>query len=112
MGHLSSASDGPGFELTGCQNRQKRQVPKAVKNLEESTARGCLQTEARFVADPKLLTEHRCDDTLKARIAKGLFSPQLLFFVKGLYTSLGPKYNPGTELIPAASRYVESVQNL
>ncbi|CAJ1338400.1 unnamed protein product, partial [Effrenium voratum] len=41
-----------------------------------------------------------CDDTLKARIAKGLFSPQLLFFVKGLYTSLGPKYNPGTELIP------------
>ena len=59
-----------------------------------------MQTEARFVADPKLLTEHRCDDTLKARIAKGLFSPQLLFFVKGLYTSLGPKYNPGTELIP------------
>ncbi|CAJ1378734.1 unnamed protein product [Effrenium voratum] len=41
-----------------------------------------------------------CDDTLKARIAKGMFSPQLLFFVKGLYTLLGPKYNPGMELIP------------
>ncbi|CAJ1414497.1 unnamed protein product [Effrenium voratum] len=77
--------------------------PPRVKTHEDegwSRRARILQTEARFVADPKLLTEHRCDDTLKARIAKGLFSPQLLFFVKGLYTSLGPKYNPGTELIP------------
>ena len=77
--------------------------PPRVKTHEDegwSRRARILQTEARFVADPKLLTEHRCDDTLKARIAKGLFSPQLLFFVKGLYTSLGPKHNPGTELIP------------
>ncbi|CAJ1358528.1 unnamed protein product, partial [Effrenium voratum] len=77
--------------------------PPRVKTHEDegwSRRARILQTEARFVANPKLLTEHRCDDTLKARVAKGLFSPQLLFFVKGLYTLLGPKYNPGTELIP------------
>ncbi|CAJ1412545.1 unnamed protein product, partial [Effrenium voratum] len=61
--------------------------PPRVKTHEDegwSRRARILQTEARFVANPKLLTEHRCDDTLKARIAKGMFSPQLLFFVKGL----------------------------
>ncbi|CAJ1347020.1 unnamed protein product, partial [Effrenium voratum] len=58
--------------------------PLRVKTHEDegwSRRARILQAEARFVANPKLLTEHRCDDTLKARIAKGMFSPRLLFFV-------------------------------
>jgi len=58
------------------------------------------QTTQTFRAKPRKLTEHKADDTLKARILKGDFNPQLVWLLRGLWASLESDVNPGTTLLP------------
>ena len=58
------------------------------------------QTEARFVARPTKITEHKADDSLKKKINDGCFHAEMNFFALGLYNSLSEELNPGTELVP------------
>ena len=58
------------------------------------------QTTQTFRAKPQKLTEHKADDTLKARILKGEFNAQLLWLLRGLWASLDSDINPGTTLLP------------
>ena len=58
------------------------------------------QTTQTFRAKPQKLTEHKADDTLKARILKGEFNSQLLWLLRGLWASLDSAVNPGTTLLP------------
>ena len=46
------------------------------------------------------MTEHKADDTLKARILKGEFNSQLVWLLRGLWKSLESHVNPGTMLLP------------
>ena len=58
------------------------------------------QTTQTFRAKPQKLTEHKADDTLKARILKGEFNAQLVWLLRGLWASLESDVNPGTTLLP------------
>ena len=58
------------------------------------------QTTQTFRAKPQKLTEHKADDTLKARILKGEFNSQLVWLLRGLWASLESDVNPGTTLLP------------
>ena len=58
------------------------------------------QTTQTFRAKPEKLTEHKADDTLKARILDGEFNSQLVWLLRGLWETLEPAVNPGTTLLP------------
>ena len=64
------------------------------------------QTEARFVAHPSKLTEHKADDSLKSKINSGYFHAEMNFFALGLHNSLSEELNPGTELLPKPPQMV------
>ncbi|CAE7735384.1 unnamed protein product [Symbiodinium sp. CCMP2592] len=64
------------------------------------------QTEARFVAHPTKLTEHKADDSLKRKINSGCFHAEMNFFAFGFYNSLSEELNPGTELLPKPPQMV------
>ena len=64
------------------------------------------QTEARFVARPTKITEHKADDSLKKKINDGCFHAEMNFFALGLYNSLSEELNPGTELMPKPPQMV------
>ncbi|CAK0859598.1 unnamed protein product [Prorocentrum cordatum] len=58
------------------------------------------QTTQTFRPKPKKLTEHKADDTFKARILKREFNSQLVWLLRGLWDTLGCDVNPGTTLLP------------
>ncbi|CAE7251057.1 unnamed protein product, partial [Symbiodinium sp. CCMP2456] len=64
------------------------------------------QTEARFVARPTKITEHKADDSLKKKINDGCFHAEMNFFAFGLFNSLSEELNPGTELMPKPPQMV------
>ncbi|CAE7261606.1 unnamed protein product, partial [Symbiodinium sp. CCMP2456] len=64
------------------------------------------QTEARFVARPSKITEHKADDSLKKKINDGYFHAEMNFFALGLFNSLSEELNPGTELLPKPPQMV------
>ncbi|CAE7431504.1 unnamed protein product, partial [Symbiodinium sp. CCMP2456] len=64
------------------------------------------QTEARFVARPTKITEHKADDSLKKKINDGCFHAEMNFFALGFFNSLSEELNPGTELLPKPPQMV------
>ena len=58
------------------------------------------QTTQTFRAKPEKLTEHKADDTLKARMLDGEFNSQLVWLLRGLWETLEPAVNPDTTLLP------------
>ena len=71
------------------------------------------QTTQTFKPKPTKLTEHKADDTLKPRILAGEFNPQLVWLVRGLWSSLAIEVNPGTTLlpIPKSMQEIEDLSN-
>jgi len=80
--------------------------PPAVVNKDDDgfTRRSRVwQTTRTFATHPTTLTQHKADDTLKARILAGEFNSQLLWLVCGLVPSLSVEANPGTTIEPRPS---------
>ena len=69
------------------------------------------QTTQTFKAKPTKLTEHKADDTLKARILAGDFNSQLVWLVRGLWPSLATDVNPGTTLLPIP-KFMKELEDL
>ena len=58
------------------------------------------ESKARFTHNPTTLTEVKSDDSLKDRITRGVFNPEVLWWVIGLTGTLTEEVNPGTVLLP------------
>ena len=70
------------------------------------------QTRGKFVKQPKELTDHKADDSLKPKITAGHFNKFLLYLVENLVDALDSAYNTGTQLLPRPSDTRELEQEM